>query len=78
MYLQYLQCKVELSSSYHIKASVPQGSTLAPTPNNTVDIPNSNNTTLMIFADNTAILATRTDVNLATVSLQNNLNILIY
>ncbi|KAL4136280.1 hypothetical protein QTP88_007828 [Uroleucon formosanum] len=66
------------SSYFSIQAGVPQGSDLAPDLFNiyTSDIPKVANTTIATYADDTAILASNTDLTLASSALQNHLDLI--
>jgi len=68
-------CDDEFSTVHHIKADVPQGSILTPTLYNifTADIPHSNDNILATFADDTGIISSNLDINVATKNLQNHL-----
>lgn len=65
----------KLSSVHPIKASVFQDSILALTLYNifTADIPQSDDTTLTTFADDTGVISSNLDINIATRNLQNHL-----
>ncbi|KAL4156145.1 hypothetical protein QTP88_000180 [Uroleucon formosanum] len=66
------------SSYFSIQARVPQGSDLAPDLFNiyTSDIPKVANTTIATYTDDTAILASNTDLTLASSALQNLLDLI--
>jgi len=65
-----------LSNEYPIKAGVPQGSVLGPLLYllYTADMPTNNNTTISTFADDTAILSSNPDPDVATMFVQEHLN----
>ena len=64
------------SPYYKLKAGVPQGNDLSPILYNifTSDLPRTNHTTLATYADNTAILVSNKDLNIAAHDLQYHLN----
>ncbi len=67
-----------LSQYYHLKAGVPQGSTLSPLLYTlfTADIPTLPHTKLLTFADDTAILSPHQDPLLASHNLQRPFNLI--
>jgi hypothetical protein len=68
----------EISSHFHISSGVPKGSILGPIlyDLHTSDLPTSRETTLGTFADDTAIFATHEDPTIASLNLQEHLNII--
>ena len=66
----------DITSIQSICAGVPQGSDLSPDLYNvfTVDIPQSSNTFLATYADDTAILSSSSNPNLASSGLQDHAN----
>ena len=68
----------ETSSRFHIHSGLPQGSILGPLLYvlYTSDLPTSKETTLGTFADDTAIFATHADPKIASLNLQEYLNII--
>jgi hypothetical protein len=76
---RFFQVKVkgEIANLRQIKAGVPQGSVLGPIIYliYIADLPRSEDTTTATFADDAAILAIDEQPDVATVRLQNNINI---
>lgn len=66
----------DISSTHSIYAGVPQGSDLSPDLYNvfTADIPQFSNTLLATYADDTAILSSSSNPNLASAALQDHAN----
>jgi len=66
------------SPYYKLNAGVPQGSDLSPILYNiyTYDLPRTNHTTLATYADDTAILASNKDPNIASHNIQYHLNLI--
>jgi len=80
LYERYFETKIngETSSRFHIHSGVPQGSILDPLLYvlYTSDLPVSKETILGTFADDTAIFATHADPTIASLNLQEHLNII--
>ena len=80
LYERYFEIKIngETSSRFHIHSGLPQGSILGPLLYvlYTSDLPTSKETTLGTFADDTAIFATHADPKIASLNLQEYLNII--
>ena len=81
-YLEHRKFKVRHGNAFSplfvIEAGVPQGSDLSPDLYNifTMDIPKTINTLLATFADDTAILSSNADINIAAHHLQEHLNLI--
>ena len=72
----YVKYGTDLSKLYPIHSGVPQGSVLGPLLYLlfTADLPTTNDTTTVTFADDTAILSSHSDPELASQHLQSGLN----
>lgn len=72
----FVKVKEEQSNIHRIDAGVPQGSVLGPILYllHTADLPTSNHTIISTFADDTAVLASHSNANLASTHLQQHLN----
>ena len=73
-----VRCGTELSKHYPIEAGVPQGSVLGPVLYIlfTSDIPSNPDTFLATFADDTAILSSHSDPQIASLNLQSHLSLI--
>ncbi len=73
-----VRCGTEFSNIYSVKAGVPQGSVLGPVLYIlfTADIPVHPDTFLATFADDTAILSSNSDPEIASLNLQSHLTLI--